>query len=66
MPHVGEIVVYHVSADDSVVAEVTAVVFWDLVSLRLPDGRELRDVRRVVVINDGVEAYVGRFERRIG
>ncbi len=63
LPEVGEHVLYFVESG-TVIAEVVAVHFWDLVDLRLDDGTELRNVRRVLAMGLG-ESDVGRFERLV-
>ncbi len=68
-PEVGEVVLYHASATHTTHGTVVEVIYWDRVHLMVA-GREVRDVRRVVVILDvqldDACARVGRFERLPG
>ncbi len=63
-PDVGELVLYYVTATITVLARVTDVVYWDLVTLEV-DGELHVNRRRVVVLDIDPAATIGRWTRII-
>ena len=66
-PELEELVLYHRSAEESVIAKVVNVIAWDLADIQFEDGTVMENVRRVFIWNEsGIltrEVWIGRWER---